>query len=90
MLQTNALYLSFHPYITKETRPAWEEFAANNDEWVAESIAVQARNPKFHGPILSNWTVIPKIHNDYGPLPDDADGPFMPIWMASPVIPSPC
>lgn len=86
--QTNSFYMAFYPKIEKDQRARWENFTRDNDAWVEESLAIQARNPNFQGPILTNYSKSKTIWRNEGPEDDDADGPFLPSWMGSPVIPT--
>ncbi|CAB9507389.1 Receptor-type guanylate cyclase gcy [Seminavis robusta] len=88
--QTDSIYMAFYPLITGEKRQAWENFTRDNDGWVQDSLRVQARNPNFHGPVLENYnyTVSHVIWKNDGPESYENEGPFLPSWMGSPVIPS--
>lgn len=85
--QTNSIYMAFYPLITKEQRPTWENFTRDNDDWVDSALRAQAKNPNFHGPILTNFSKSHIIWNNEGEEPQNASGPFLPSWMGSPVIP---
>lgn len=63
-------------------------YRKHNNGWVAESLEVQGRNPNFRGPILDDYAVSHSIWRNEGPEPEDSEGPFMPSWLGSPVIPT--
>ena len=90
--QTESIYMAFYPRITQAQRAEWETFAQNNDQWVEEAMRVQAKNPHYHGPMVdpetTHYTRSPVIWRNEGPEPPDAEGPFLPSWLGSPVIPS--
>jgi hypothetical protein len=88
--QTDSIYMAFYPLITGAQRNEWENFTKGNDAWVKGSLDVQSRNPNFHGPILEEYPVSHSIWRNEGPESDDNQGPFLPSWMGSPVIPSYC
>lgn len=85
--QTDSIYFAFYPLITGEKREDWENFTKHNDKWVEESLEVQARNPTYHGPILTNYTKSNVIWRNEGPEAQDNPGPYMPSWLGSPVVP---
>lgn len=86
--QTDSIYMAFYPLITGAERFAWENFTKENDGWVADSLRVQSRNPNFHGPILLDYPISHAIWNNEGIESYDNEGPFLPSWMGSPVIPN--
>jgi hypothetical protein len=88
--QTDSIYMAFYPLITGAQRYEWENFTKGNDGWVQDSLDVQSRNPNFNGPILEDHNVSYSIWRNEGPESDDNEGPFLPSWMGSPVIPYYC
>ena len=85
--QTNSIYMAFNPLIQASQRSQWEHFTRHNNEWVEEALQVQANNPHFLGPILTNYTKSHIIWRNKGTEPQNVTGPFLPSWMGSPVIP---
>ena len=73
----------------------FQAYTIENNAWVNESIAVQAQDDTYTGPIIwdfENWDVIHDYDEFYKENPGEegtnATGPYMPIWMSSPVIPT--
>jgi len=88
------VYLNVYPLVRTEERAAWEAYTANHNAWVNESIAVQAGNENYKGPIIweyENWDVIYGSDEYFKENPGESGtnrtGPYLPIWQASPVIP---
>lgn len=85
---TNSIYMAFYPWIAnKEERLRWENFTRHHDHWVEDALRVQSTDPNFHGPLLHDYNVSYQIWNNEGPEPSESEGPFLPSWMGSPVIP---
>jgi hypothetical protein len=76
-----------YPLVSKNQRAAWEQYSLLNDEWVEESINVQARNKHYDGPILTEYETYGTIHNNEGDVAQSSPGPYMPQWQSSPVVP---
>lgn len=72
-------------FVTKEQRTKWENYTIMNDGWVQDSLNVQLTDPTFDGKKFSDFTPDGVIHSYRGP--STGDGPFLPTWQSSPVIP---
>jgi hypothetical protein len=84
---SNAVYFNVYPLIKAEQREEWEKYTTENDAWVEEAIALQERNDEYVGPIIKDYEVSSEIHDDSGKSVTNRDGPYLPIWQSSPVIP---
>jgi len=74
-------FLAFSPMINDtQNRPGWEAYATANQGWIAAGLQFQgvAANDIKPDPIPYN------IHDQDGPLPASAPGPFSPLWQTSP------
>lgn len=73
--------------VTSDERMEWERYTAENNQWVNESIRLQAEYRNFHGPIVYDYETIDFIHDyDGEALPYDREI-YLPMWQTSPMIP---
>lgn len=82
---SKAVVIQQSHFVTLQERPTWEQYTLDNDNWVTESLRVQKSDPTFQGQKFSNFTQDGVIHSYMGP--STGDGPFLPTWQSSPVIP---
>jgi hypothetical protein len=67
--QSKALYIQISPLVTPANRLEYEYFAAENDEWVDETIAIQENWINYYGPTIPNWTANEVIFGDFEDMP---------------------
>jgi len=100
---SRAKYITTYQVVKEDQRLEWEEYSANHNSWIDESIAVQSRDRSYFGPnITDEWMEENYIGNydlihaydelvfGYGGNSTDGvdyEGPYLPIWQCTPVIP---
>ena len=62
----DAVFVALLPRVTSSTREEWENFAATHDQWLNESVHLQANYDLFHGPIEYTTKHIDEIWGDFG------------------------
>jgi hypothetical protein len=65
---TDAMNLVILPIVAPDKRQAWEEYAAQNLDWINEGVKVQSEWSGYYGPTIYDWDPIPVISGDFGPL----------------------
>jgi hypothetical protein len=66
---SKALYIQISPLVTPANRLEYEYFAAENDAWVDETIAIQENWVNYYGPTIPNWTANEVIFGDFEDMP---------------------
>lgn len=92
----NSVVMIMYPFVTTGQRPEWERYSAENGpHWVDESLNIQQHTSHFTGPIIRDYETWNVIHrNDEYEKPNAgefgtaADGPYLPQWQHSPVVPT--
>jgi hypothetical protein len=69
---TDAVSISLQPVVHPEEREDWEEYSISNDNWVNESIAMQATWDGYYGPINYDWEPYRYIYGDSGDVEENA------------------
>jgi Adenylate and Guanylate cyclase catalytic domain len=73
--------INYSPIVTKENRPAWELFAANQTTSSLSSSTSSSSSSTSAATPTGKTRAI--IYNQAGPIPQDAPGPFVPLWHTS-------
>ena len=86
---SNAVVLSVYPLVASEEKEAWENYAAANNFWVKESVAIQEGDKNYQGVIVQPSYFVDYIHGN-GELPleewEERDF-YFPNWQTAPSIP---
>jgi len=99
---SRAKYITTYNAVAKDQRREWEDYARNHNSWIDQSIEVQSRDPGYSGPEITEEFLTENYLGNYDLIHDydeaifgwenstdgvDHDGPFLPIWQCTPVIP---
>jgi class 3 adenylate cyclase len=93
----DTLMVALHPLVTLGDREAWENYTVNNVEWLYQA---EAQQPKTAGGKQEGPGVVPDFSmgyskdifkfddlNELGISIDEGDGPYLPVWQHTPLIP---
>mmetsp|Transcript_6633 Transcript_6633/g.10131 ORF Transcript_6633/g.10131 Transcript_6633/m.10131 type:complete len:1139 (+) Transcript_6633:135-3551(+) len=77
------------PLVVDETYDSWTNWTAKEGTiWVDETLAVQATDPNFYGPIVEEYGTVNIITTGGGGLaPRNEGNQFLPSWQAYPIVP---
>jgi hypothetical protein len=86
---SNAVMLNVYPMVSHEEKEDWESYAAANNIWVNQSVAIQEGDKNYQGEIVQPSYYVDYIHNDDElPLEEWEERDFyLPTWQSAPVIP---
>jgi hypothetical protein len=65
---TDGLYVLVVPTVTPAQKGKWEAYAASNDYWVNQSIAIQEVWDGYNGKITYDWARSEKVHGVFGEI----------------------
>jgi hypothetical protein len=65
---TDAMNIGILPIVVPEKRQAWEQYAAQNLDWINEGVKLQSEWAGYYGPTIYDWDPIPNVSGDFGPL----------------------
>lgn len=85
---SKAFVMGVHYRISEENRAAWEEFAAQNNEFVREAWALQAQDETFRGSLDTFPNIEREIFANFptrAVRPPDS-GPYLVSWQNYPII----
>lgn len=72
-------------FVTLAQRPEWENYTLTHDQWAADALKVQKTDKNYHGRLYDSYLPDGTIHSYRGP--SEGEGPFLPTWQSSPVVP---
>jgi len=84
---SKTIVLSVYPFVASEQRGDWENYGAEHNAWVNQSMQMQARDSSYYGPIVYNYTNWDVIYGndeyekeDAGVFGTDSAGKLMTVW----------
>jgi len=99
---SGALFVRLVPIVSEDDREAYEKFSIQNLDWLEEAIEKQnlffdRRKLQSESTTDTNATVefvsdmmvanrIYKLSETFSIVPEDAPGPYMPLWQESPTF----
>jgi hypothetical protein len=72
-------------FVTAAQREKWENYTLNHDGWAQEALDVQKTDKNYHGAVHDTFISEGIIRSYTGP--SEGEGPFLPTWQSSPVVP---
>lgn len=91
---SKSVWTSVYHLVTHEQRPAWENYTAHHNGWIDQDMALQATDPVYHGPVLTEYDNYDVIHDwsEYDKPDGGTEGVerkewYLPTWQNAPVVP---
>lgn len=86
---SKAVQVTQYHIVSGEQREEWEAYSVAHDGWVENGIKTQISDESYEGRIVTDYWTSDNIFIVADPNADPytAEGPFLPKWQQSPVIP---
>jgi hypothetical protein len=94
LAESKAYVLNLYTWIEPDQRQGWQNYTSTHNQWVEDSIEIQAKSDHYTGPITRNGPPMCDAIFNYEDGSEEeqcvigsySEGPYLPWWQCYPVI----